>query len=620
MTHPIALNQPGKKMLLLGNEAIARGAIEAGIGLAAAYPGTPSTEVMETLILAAKDLGFYVEWSVNEKVALEVAFGASITGIRSLVAMKHVGVNVAMDSLVSLGYTGVNGGFLLVSAEDPSMHSSQNEQDNRWIGILSYIPVFEAYNPHEAKELTRYLFGFSEDHETPVILRTTTRLSHTRGVVEYGEIRDRKVKGKFERNIGRWVLLPRNARIRREIQLSRWEKIMDAVNNVPFNWIEDNGAEDGVIAVGSAYGYVKEAAASIEKSFDILKISSSVPFPMKLVDKFLEAHPRVLVVEELEPVVEMSIKNSFYGSSDVEIRGKDLVGYKGELNLDRVYKALSEFLGLPYKGKEDYQRDIPIPGRPPVLCPGCPHRATFFALRKAVNMSRVNAIYPGDIGCYTLGVQPPYEEVDTTISMGSGIGIANGLAHTQDNMVIATIGDSTFYHAGIPGLINAVYNFSPLLLVVMDNEVTAMTGDQPNPGTGYTALGRGAERIPIEDIARGVGVKRVKVVDPYNVKETLNALKDLISYIKDEGKPGVLVARRECSLVYVRRVRRKGEVIPTYYVDDDKCTGCRICVDQFACPAIFMVGDKAWIDESMCTGCGVCDQICPFKAFQMRGI
>jgi len=620
LTHPIALNQPGKKMLLLGNEAIARGAIEAGIGLAAAYPGTPSTEVMETLILAAKDLGFYVEWSVNEKVALEVAFGASITGIRSLVAMKHVGVNVAMDSLVSLGYTGVNGGFLLVSAEDPSMHSSQNEQDNRWIGILSYIPVFEAYNPHEAKELTRYLFGFSEDHETPVILRTTTRLSHTRGVVEYGEIRDRKVKGKFERNIGRWVLLPRNARIRREIQLSRWEKIMDAVNNVPFNWIEDNGAEDGVIAVGSAYGYVKEAAASIEKSFDILKISSSVPFPMKLVDKFLEAHPRVLVVEELEPVVEMSIKNSFYGSSDVEIRGKDLVGYKGELNLDRVYKALSEFLGLPYKGKEDYQRDIPIPGRPPVLCPGCPHRATFFALRKAVNMSRVNAIYPGDIGCYTLGVQPPYEEVDTTISMGSGIGIANGLAHTQDNMVIATIGDSTFYHAGIPGLINAVYNFSPLLLVVMDNEVTAMTGDQPNPGTGYTALGRGAERIPIEDIARGVGVKRVKVVDPYNVKETLNALKDLISYIKDEGKPGVLVARRECSLVYVRRVRRKGEVIPTYYVDDDKCTGCRICVDQFACPAIFMVGDKAWIDESMCTGCGVCDQICPFKAFQMRGI
>lgn len=620
MTHPIALNQPGKKMLLLGNEAIARGAIEAGIGLAAAYPGTPSTEVMETLILAAKDLGFYVEWSVNEKVALEVAFGASITGIRSLVAMKHVGVNVAMDSLVSLGYTGVNGGFLLVSAEDPSMHSSQNEQDNRWIGVLSYIPVFEAYNPHEAKELTRYLFGFSEDLETPVILRTTTRLSHTRGVVEYGEIRDRKVKGKFERNIGRWVLLPRNARVRREIQLGRWEKIMDAVNNVPFNWIEDDGAEDGVIAVGSAYGYVKEAAASIEKSFDILKISSSVPFPMKLVDKFLEAHPRVLVVEELEPVVEMSIKNSFYGSSDVEIRGKDLVGYKGELNLDRVFKALSEFLGLPYKGKEDYQRDIPIPGRPPVLCPGCPHRATFFALRKAVNMSRVNAIYPGDIGCYTLGVQPPYEEVDTTISMGSGIGIANGLAHTQDNMVIATIGDSTFYHAGIPGLINAVYNFSPLLLVVMDNEVTAMTGDQPNPGTGYTALGRGAERIPIEDIARGVGVKRVKVVDPYNVKETLNALKDLISYIKDEGKPGVLVARRECSLVYVRRVRRKGEVIPTYYVDDDKCTGCRICVDQFACPAIFMVGDKAWIDESMCTGCGVCDQICPFKAFHVREI
>jgi indolepyruvate ferredoxin oxidoreductase alpha subunit len=607
-------------MLLLGNEAIARGAIEAGIGLAAAYPGTPSTEVMETLILAAKDLGFYVEWSVNEKVALEVAFGASITGIRSLVAMKHVGVNVAMDSLVSLGYTGVNGGFLLVSAEDPSMHSSQNEQDNRWIGVLSYIPVFEAYNPHEAKELTRYLFGFSEDLETPVILRTTTRLSHTRGVVEYGEIRDRKVKGKFERNIGRWVLLPRNARVRREIQLGRWEKIMDAVNNVPFNWIEDDGAEDGVIAVGSAYGYVKEAAASIEKSFDILKISSSVPFPMKLVDKFLEAHPRVLVVEELEPVVEMSIKNSFYGSSDVEIRGKDLVGYKGELNLDRVFKALSEFLGLPYKGKEDYQRDIPIPGRPPVLCPGCPHRATFFALRKAVNMSRVNAIYPGDIGCYTLGVQPPYEEVDTTISMGSGIGIANGLAHTQDNMVIATIGDSTFYHAGIPGLINAVYNFSPLLLVVMDNEVTAMTGDQPNPGTGYTALGRGAERIPIEDIARGVGVKRVKVVDPYNVKETLNALKDLISYIKDEGKPGVLVARRECSLVYVRRVRRKGEVIPTYYVDDDKCTGCRICVDQFACPAIFMVGDKAWIDESMCTGCGVCDQICPFKAFHVREI
>ncbi len=612
------MDAPGKKFLLLGNEAVARGAIEGGVGVATAYPGTPSTEILEALISVARDIGMYVEWSTNEKVALEIAFAASIVGIRSLVAMKHVGMNVAMDSLVSLGYTGVRGGMIIASAEDPSMHSSQNEQDNRWIGIHSYIPVFEPWNQQEAKDLVPYLLDFSEKYEVPTILRLTTRLSHTRGLVRYGKIRKRKVKGEFTKDVKRWVLIPAHARIRRKVLLEKWFKIKKGVEECPFNQVISNGGEYGIIAVGLSYGYVVDAVnrLNVNNKVNILKLSSSVPIPEKLCKDFVCNHSKVLVIEELEGVVENQLKNILYGVSNVEIRGKDLIGYFGELTLERVLYGLARFLGLGYEKPTQISLDLEIPSRPPVLCPGCPHRATFYAIKRAVQKARVAAVYPGDIGCYTLGVNPPYMEVDTTISMGSGIGIANGLAHFQDKVVIATIGDSTFYHAGIPGLINAVYNKAPLILVVLDNEVTAMTGDQPNPGSGYTAFGDETKKILIEDIARGVGVEFTRVVDPYNVKETIDVLAEAINYIRKYSKPVVIVARRICTLEYLRRARRLGLHIKRYRVNTDKCIGCKVCSEQFACPAISMVNDKAVIDESMCSGCSVCAQICPVNAIE----
>ena len=615
MVKEIALDKPGYKALLLGNEAIARGAIEGGVNVATAYPGTPSTEIVETLARVANDLGIYVEWSVNEKVALEVAFAASICGLRSLTAMKHVGVNVALDSLMSLGYTGVIGGFILVSAEDPYMHSSQNEQDNRWIGLQSYIPVFEPYNQQEAKDLIPYMFDFSEKFETPLILRSTTRLSHTRGIVEYGVIKRRDRKGVFNRDIKRWVLVPSYARIRRKIQLERWQKIRDAVEHVQFNRVEGSGSV-GIIAVGTAYGYLKDAIRMLNISDNdvrILKLTVSVPVPIKLIEKFIDRCEKVLIIEELEGVVETQIKSSLYGILDVPIHGKDVIGYYGELSLSRVLRALANFLGIEYK-EEVVKLEVNLPSRPPILCPGCPHRATFFAIRKAVNMARVKAVYPGDIGCYTLAVYPPYEEVDTTISMGSGIGIGNGLAHFQDNIPIVTIGDSTFYHAGISGLINAVYNNAPLLLIVLDNGATAMTGYQPSPVTGYTAMGKETKRILAEDIAKGIGVEKVLVVDPYDLNNTVKSIREAIEYVRENKKPAVIVARRLCSLEHTRRKRLANEEVEIYHVDTSRCTGCGVCINYFACPAIHLVGDKAEIDEGLCMGCGVCAQVCPYKA------
>lgn len=621
MTKSLILGSPGEKYLLLGNEAVARGAIEGGVGVATAYPGTPSTEIIESLIPVADEIGMYVEWSTNEKVALEVAFAASLSGIRSLVAMKHVGLNVAMDSLVSLGYTGVIGGMIIVSAEDPSMHSSQNEQDNRWIGILSYIPVFEPWNQQEAKDIVPYLLDFSETYQSPVILRLTTRLSHTRGVVKYGQILRRNIRGTFSKDVKRWVLIPAHARERRKLLLDRWDKIKNAIDQCSFNWniINNKNTEYGIIAVGLSYGYVLDAIRylNVKNMVNILKLSTSVPIPEKLCAEFITKHRKILIVEEVEGVVETQIKNILYNINVdvVEFHGKDLLGYYGELTLDRVINAIAKFLNI--KSRYNHipkQHSIDIPSRPPVLCPGCPHRATFFAIRKAVNMCKVNAIYPGDIGCYTLGVNPPYKMVDTTISMGSSIGIACGLARFQENIVIATIGDSTFYHAGIPGLINAVYNQSPFLLIVMDNEITAMTGDQPNPGTGYTALGKKTKRVLIEDIARSIGVEFVEVVDPYQVKKTINTIKNAIDYIMNSGKPAVVIARRICSLEYIRKVRKQGLPIEKYTINKDKCTFCKVCIDLFACPAIQFSDDGIFIDASLCTGCGVCAEICPVKA------
>lgn len=620
----LARDSPGEKVFLLGNEAIARGALEAGVGVATAYPGTPSTEIVEALSRVARELRFYVEWSVNEKVAFEVAYAASMCRVRALTAMKHVGLNVAMDPLMTSGYTGVLGGFVIVSADDPSCHSSQNEQDNRIVGLHAYLPVFEPSNVQEAKDLTKYAFEFSEEYEVPVILRTTTRLSHSRGPVVLGELGEFKVKGVFYRDPERWVIIPAHARMLREVQVEKWKNVKSGVEKVPYNKLVKTMSKNLIVASGLAYSYVVEAleALKFKGKVDVLKVSTPYPIPEKLVLKALEGVDRVLVVEELEPLVELEVKKLVYEEKlEVEVCGKEYIPVTGELNLDRVVHGISKFLNLeaPPRNPIGIPEEMKPPPRPPNFCPGCPHRATFYAIRRAVNLARVKAVYPSDIGCYTLGVNPPFKLVDTTICMGGSIGLANGFAHVEDRIPIATIGDSTFFHTGIPPLINAVYNKAPLLLVVLDNETTAMTGHQPHPGVGFSAIGESTVKVLIEDVVKAVGVEFLTVVDPYNVNDTVKGIVEALEYVRKAEKPAVVVSRRECSLVFLRRARSRGLKIPLYSVDKEKCTGCRVCTDQFSCPAIFIRGEKAYIDEALCSGCGVCAQICPWKAIYERG-
>jgi len=617
---PEVLGPPGAEVLLLGNEAIARGALEGGLGFASAYPGTPSTEIVETLAAVAKKLGIYVEWSTNEKVALEAAYGASLSGVRALAAMKHVGLNVAADAFMSISHTGVRAGLVIVSAEDPSMWSSQNEQDNRYYGLMAYVPVFEPHSPGEAKEMTRIALDFSEKLETPVLMTPTTRVSHTRGPVRLGELRPSRPSGYFKRDVERFTLIPSHARLRRRAMIERWSRVRLEVEELPFNRVEGS-SRDVVIASGISYAYAKEAVERLNLDVTLIKIGTPVPIPRRLVASALADARRVLVIEELEPVVEGQVKSLVVEEGlDVKVYGKEYTGYEGEMTLDRAARSILEFLGRS-PSETPWQPayggvDVELPPRPPAMCPGCPHRATFFALRKAVNSLRLKAVYSGDIGCYSLGVLPPFREQDIIIEMGGSIGAANGLARTSKGQVsIAIIGDSTFYHAGLPALVNAVYNNNPLLVLVMDNRVTAMTGEQPNPSTGLNAMGEPARSIPIEDIARGVGVEKIVVFDPYDVKSASNALREALRYVVERRRPAVAIARRACSLYIDRISRRRGVVSPLYTVIEDKCTACGVCYNAFTCPAIMVRDDgKAWIDPDLCTGCGVCAQICPFNA------
>jgi len=623
----------GETAVLLGNEAIARGALEAGLYLAAAYPGTPSTEIVESLSEVAEDVGIYVEWSVNEKVAFEVAYGAAISGAFSLVAMKHVGLNVAADPLMSSAYTGVEGALVVVSADDPSMWSSQNEQDNRIYGVHAYIPVLEAGHPLELKDLTKFAFKFSHDVKHPVMLRSTTRLSHTRVPVKLGPLSEPVKGGTFRKAPERYVLVPANARELRKKLISKWGEIERYIESSDINRIEGEG-DVLVIASGISYSYVKEAITYLPhetaKNIKILKISTPVPVPRSLLLKAAERASKILVVEELEPVVEMQVKAVLYDAGfRIPVHGKDLIGYPYEMSLERVLQAFSKMIGI----------DMPRPAiisveslkkyvfpRPPQLCPGCPYRPVYYVLRKLANMIAskkgrdFEPVFSGDIGCYTLGVNPPYRAHDLTIEMGGSIGVANGLSKVDRNrLAIALIGDSTFYHAGIPPLINAVYNRSPMLVIVLDNGVTAMTGHQPDPGSGVTATGREAKRILIENIAKAVGVDFVEVVDPFDVKALETSLMRAIEWIEKRDEPALIVARRLCALEAVRRARSANFEPPLYRVNLDKCTGCTICYSAFACPAIRPISQKdrrAYIDPELCTGCGVCAKICPFHAIE----
>jgi len=610
-------DSPGSKLFLLGNEAVARGVVEAGVSVAATYPGTPSSEVGDALYQIARESGINFEFSVNEKVALEIAFAASISGLRSFVFMKHVGLNVASDPFMSIAYTGVKGGMVIMSADDPSMFSSQNEQDNRNFAQFAHIPLIEPSNPQEAKDFLVEAFELSENEGVPVLFRTTTRVSHQRTNVELSPIRKTKTVGQFEHNSGKYVSLPVNARGLRKKLEDKMFRIAVSYGKGVLNRVENNGTpEYGIITSGEAYNIVSDVVQRNGLKVSILKLGLTNPLPRTMVEEFLDVNEKIIVVEELDPFLEAKVrslvqsterKNKVYGKLD------DHFPSMYEFNYEVVSEGLDSIMHTNIPTKVSFELTKELPPRPPVLCPGCPHRATYYAMKRAVKMMKVkDPIYASDIGCYSLGFYEPFNEGDTMISMGSSEGIANGLSKAVDNQIISFIGDSTFFHSGIPPLINAVHNGAKYLLIVMDNGTTAMTGQQPNPGVSTPGVNG---QVSIESVAKSIGVNFVRTVDPYDLGTTLRTMTDAL---KQDGV-SVIVARRECAILRDARLRAQGEIHP-YAVNQDKCSKCMNCVENFACPAFFISDGKIDINPTLCDGCGVCAEpyVCPFRAIEVR--
>jgi len=575
------------KELMLGNEAIARGAYEAGVKVAAAYPGTPSTEIISNF---AKYEGVYAEWSPNEKVAMEVGIGASIGGARTLVAMKHVGVNVAADPLFTFSYTGVNGGLVLVSADDPGMHSSQNEQDNRGYGLFAKLPVIEPSDSQEAKDYTRLAFDISEEFDTPVMLRVTTRLCHSQTLVELGERIEVENKD-YKKDAAKYVMLPGFARARHAEVEKRMLMLADFAERTDLNRIEWGNKDLGVITSGVAYQYVKEVLPDAS----VLKLGLVNPLPEKLIRFFADQVKRLVVVEELEPVIEMQVK-----AWGLKIEGKELFSRLGEYSPEMIAERLSSF-----KLDAGFGLEKEIPARPPLMCPGCPHRGVFYTLNK------MRLTVMGDIGCYTLGALNPLNGMDACICMGASIGTALGMEKARGeefaSRVVAVIGDSTFVHSGITSLIDVVYNQGTSTVLILDNCTTAMTGHQDHPATGFTVKKQPTSRLDIEALIRAIGINAVKVVDPLDLAQLKTALEEELS----RREPSVIICRRPCALLEKDPVREK------YYVDAELCTGCRLCT-RIGCTGIYYVEDdkKAVINSNTCVGCGLCPQVCKFDAIK----
>ena len=607
----------GERLFLLGNEAAVRGALEAGVSIASTYPGTPSSEIGDALSRIAKDAGIYFEFSSNEKVALEVSAAAAASGLRSLVFMKSVGLNVAADSFMSTIYEGIRGGMVVLVADDPSMYSSQNEQDDRLYARVSGSPLLEPSNPQEVKDLVRFGFELSEKFGLPVLVRTTTRVSHMRGVVELGKIRRGKAKSKFERNPSQFVVLPANARRLHQELVKKLQEVEQFASDCDLNRIIDKGGNSGIITSGSSFNYVMDILEEHEVPAKVLKLALSYPFPEKLVARFLNLVKQVAIVEEVEPVMEREVLSLIgkYGMK-TRVHGKldGAFPQAFEYTPDIVRESLSKSFDLSLREKETVKSDIPLPSRPPVLCPGCPHRATYYSLAAAVkNLGIKDVIYPTDIGCYTLGAAPPYEMADYLLSMGSSVGAACGFARATDQKVVSFIGDSTFFHAGIPGLINAVHNKHRIVLVILDNRTTAMTGEQPHPGVPVDGMGDAAPGVSIEDIVTGVGVGFTRVIEPFNLRKAQEAFTEALQY---DGV-AVLIARHPCAQITARERRRKGIHI-VFSIAQDKCSRCMVCVRDFACPAIYVARDGSiHIDSLLCVGCGVCRQLCPENAIEV---
>jgi TPP-dependent indolepyruvate ferredoxin oxidoreductase alpha subunit len=734
MTSKITVNKPDSFILLNGDEAVARGAIEADIKVAAAYPGTPSTEILETLAQAAKELNFYAEWSVNEIISAEVAAGAAMTGARAIVSMKHVGLNVASDAVMTLAYTGVKGGLVIVVCDDPALHSSQNEQDTRYFATHSKLPLLDAGNPQEALNMTREAFNISESLQLPIILRLTTRVAHGKAKVQIGDFQkfDRDIS--FDKNGSRWVMVPANA-IRQHNVLE--EKLVEATllsENSLFNKIEDNNSEIGIIGSGVGYYYARSVLDA--KKFSWLKLGFIHPFPVELVKKFASKVKQLVVIEELRPYIEEHLQRL-----KLDVAGKTVLGLSeiGEYTPDKVRVAFAK-LGLTEKASTPAVVVAGLQHRSPNLCPGCTHRAFYYALnsinphvtcdgskcigcrtcekicsfnksqvsnaaKARIHVTRVDndghiavtcqacpnapcvaacntgalsksvktglisidetrcvgcslcvkacsygaivldsskrtvfvcdtcqgepacvkncpqhaltfvgrsddKIVTGDIGCYSLGVLPPLNTVQTCLCMGAGISQAAGMVHAGvKGKVFAVIGDSTFFHAGMPGLLNVAYNRANVCVVILDNRIVAMTGHQPTPASGQTAMGKSAKSVNIQDIVRSVGIDKIATIDPYNIKATIETIREMLTY---DG-PCVIISQRVCPLLTERG---------TPYEISEKCGSCGLCTTTFGCPAITQINhnnddggrSRVKIDSTLCSGCGVCASICPHNA------
>jgi indolepyruvate ferredoxin oxidoreductase alpha subunit len=578
--------------LLSGNEAIARGAYEAGVTVATGYPGTPSTEILEAIAAFKPDI--YSEWSPNEKVALEVAVGASFTGARSLVTMKHVGLNVAADPLMTFAYIGAVGGLVVCVADDPGMHSSQNEQDTRHYARFAKIPIFEPSDSQEARDFVAVALGVSEQFQTPVILRTTTRVSHSRSLVPLGERTPRAKSIGFVKNPPRYVPIPIWGRVMRRTVEERLPKLSAAACQSPANRVEMRDRNLGIITSSVAYQYARE----IWPEASVLKLGWAYPFPDELIRRFASQVKRVLVVEELDDFLEEHIK-----ALGIACDGRNVVPGVGELSPTVLRAARAAYEGRPAVPVPPRPETRDLPMRPPVLCPSCPHRGIFYAL------TQFDVVVTGDIGCYSLGVFPPLNRIDTILCMGAGISMTQGFEKGgEPKRMVGMVGDSTFFHSGITGLLNIAYNRGSSVIIVVDNRTTAMTGHQPNPGSGQTLMGEPAPAASIEAIASACGVKRVLTVNPYELERTIQVLKESLAV----NEPTVIVSRAPCPLDEGKPVGKALAINP------EQCQQCHECL-SLGCPALER--DEAHglrINDLLCGGCQMCEQICPFEAISTK--
>ena len=571
------------KELMLGNKAIARGLYEAGVCFVSSYPGTPSTEITEE---AVKYDEIYCEWAPNEKVAMESAFGASLAGRRSFCAQKHVGLNVAADPLFTMSYTGVNAGMVIVVADDAGMHSSQNEQDSRHHAIAAKVPMLEPSDSSEALAFTKMAYDLSEQFDTPVLMKMCTRVAHSQSVVETGERVEHQKP--YEKNIPKYVMMPGNAKKRHPIVEERTRKLREYAETASFNRVEMGGTELGIITASTSYQYVKEVFGD---SASVLKLGMTNPLPEKLIKDFASKVKKLVVVEELDDIIEQQVR-----AMGLEVSGRDVLPGIDEFSQNMVAKAFGK------ETQEGTKLSDAIPPRPPVMCAGCPHRGMFYSLKKR------NCTVLGDIGCYTLGAVPPLGAIEMTLCMGASISATHGfnkmLGKESEGKTVAVIGDSTFMHSGMTGLANVAYNQSNSTIIILDNSITGMTGHQQNPTTGFNIKGDPAGKIDLEALCRAMGFRRVRVVDPYDLKACDAAIAEELA----AEEASVIISRRPCALL--KKVKHKAPLA----VDKEKCIGCKSCM-RVGCPAISMKDGKAVVDTTQCVGCGICSQLCPKQAF-----